>query len=89
MPISGLVVTLDREPEARDRALAALTIDPRVTCGEPQGLRLPIVTETDDLESAEDLVEALGRIPGISFVDVVSVHFDDDNEEDEAGDGAS
>lgn len=76
MTVSGLVLTLDNDPIARARAWAALTEDPRVLCGEVHGLRLPVVTEAATLEEAEALCEALARLPGIQFVDVVSISFD-------------
>ncbi len=78
MIVSALVVTLTEEDDARTRALFALDADPRVTCGEPQGLRLPVVTETGSLMEAKELVEALAGIPGVDFVDVVSVEFEDE-----------
>ncbi|MGZ3419807.1 MAG: hypothetical protein ACXWUG_18415 [Polyangiales bacterium] len=76
MTVSGLVVTLADDDDARARALAALACDPRVTCGEPQGLRLPVVTETTSLNEAEELFDALKVLQGVSFVDVVSIDFE-------------
>lgn len=78
MTVSALVLTLEEDDDARTRALFALGADPRVTCGEPQGLRLPVVTETESLMEAKELVEGLGALPGVTFVDVVSVAFEDE-----------
>lgn len=75
MTVSGLVLTLSEDPIDRGRALDALVADQRVICGEAQGLRLPVVTETDTPEASEALCESLGRIPGVLFVDVVSIAF--------------
>lgn len=75
MTVSGLVLTLAEDPIARAHALEALNADPRVLRGEAQGLRLPVVTEAETAEEAEALCEALGRLPGVVFVDVVSIAF--------------
>jgi len=77
MTVSGLVVTLEEEPNACAHALAALAADERVLCGEAHGLRLPLITETTTLAEAEALFEALACTRGVAFVDVVSVAFDD------------
>lgn len=72
MTVSGLVLTLENEAIA----LAALAKDSRVVCGEAHGLRLPVVTETGTPEEAEELCESLAKLPGVLFVDVVSIAFD-------------
>lgn len=77
MPISALVVTLDAGERARRGVLYVLSRDPRVSVGEPVGERLPVVTETVTLEESEDVAEQLLQVPGIRFVDVVSVDFSD------------
>lgn len=74
---SGLVLTLDEDPALRAAALAELARDPRISIGEPTGLRLPIATEASDLPAAEALAEALGHLDGVRFVDVVFVHFEE------------
>lgn len=76
MPISGLVITT--QPEQRDEVLAALRDIPEVTLGTPRGCKLPVVTEVPTLSAARKLTEALMRMPGIDFVDVVSVDFQDE-----------
>lgn len=73
MTISGLVVTLSPSP-LRD-SLEALGRDPRLTLGELQGNRLPVVAETATPEEGEALVEGLLTTPGVLFVDVVRVDF--------------
>ncbi len=77
MPVSALVVTLDAGERARRGVLYVLSRDPRVSVGEPVGERLPVVTETVTLEESEDVAEQLLQVPGIRFVDVVSVDFSD------------
>ena len=79
MPISGLVVTLDCDTGAG--ALEILAADPRVTLGELRESRLPIVTDTASLHEAEDLVTWLFGLPGVIFVDIVSIDTTLDEEE--------
>lgn len=76
MTVSGLVLTLADDVIVRGHVLEALRQDPRVSCGEAQGLRLPVVTETESPQAGEALCEDLARIPGVLFVDVVSIVFD-------------
>lgn len=75
MTISGLVVTLSDEPDARSAALAHIARDSRLTAGELVRNRLPLVAETGDEREGEALVDALFEVPGIRFVDLISVHF--------------
>ncbi len=75
MPVSALVLTL--ELDRIDEVVAQLATEPHVTLGELQRDRLPVVTEADSLEQAEDSVRALEAVPGVRFVDVVSVDFSD------------
>jgi hypothetical protein len=73
MSISGVVITLSENADARANALAVLATDARLQIGEPVGTRLPVVIETGDATEAEDLVRDLFDLAGVSFVDVVSV----------------
>lgn len=77
MPVSALVVTLDAGERERRGALYVLSRDPRVSVGEAVGERVPVVTETPTLEESEDVTEQLLQIPGVRFVDVVSIDFSD------------
>lgn len=78
MPISALVVTLSSSPELQQRALDAIANDRRLTPGELQGTRLPVVVETETTRESTHLVrEELPAIEGVVFVDVVMVDFSD------------
>ncbi len=85
MPIGGLVLTLDPDPALRESILAALTADPRLTLGQPLGVRLPMVAETLTLDDGDALVRELSAAPGVLFVDVVSVDFSDREGEEPHG----
>jgi hypothetical protein len=73
MPVSGILITLDTDPDARAGALRALGDDARVTLGEAHGTRLPAVTETRSASEAEDLVMLIQQTSGVVFVDVVCI----------------
>ncbi len=74
MTVSGLVVTLTRDADARS-ALARLHADPRLTLGEPVADRLPLVAEAPDARAGEALVRELEATPGVARVDVISIDF--------------
>jgi hypothetical protein len=46
--------------------------------GLAQGLRLPVVTDTAGSEEGEALVRELFTVPGVCFVDVVTIDFSDE-----------
>jgi hypothetical protein len=78
MPVSGVVITLVDDEEARRQALATLSGDPRLTLGEAMGTRLPAVIETETIGEGVRMVrDELPGVEGIAFVDVVSVDFSD------------
>lgn len=77
MPVSGLVLTLE-SPESHAPVLAQLGTDSRITVGPVRGLHLPVVTETCSSQEGEALAAELFCIPGICFVDVVTIDFSDE-----------
>ena len=78
MPVSGLVVTLVEDGQARAHVIHRLAGDPRFTCGEPVGNRLPVALEAPDDRAARDIHQWLSELPGVEYLDVVFVGFDDD-----------
>ena len=77
---SGLVVTLDPDPVARDSALAALGRNPAFTVGEATDHRLPVALEAEDAEASERWTEWVRGLPGVVGVEVVFVHWDEQEE---------
>lgn len=78
MPISGLVVTLSDDKQQRHRAIATIDADDRLTIGERQKNRLPVVAETGTIGEGRQLMrEELLEIDGVMFVDLVTVNFED------------
>ena len=85
MPISGLVVTLSDDEEEQKKALATLEADDRITLGELQENRQPLVLETEGIKEGSKMVRAdLLDIDGVVFVDVVTVNFEDVTGKDRA-----
>lgn len=78
MPISGLLITLDRDSDKRARALAALQHHHAIDIGEGRDHRVPVVVDTPSSDEDRAVWDWLHEQPGITFVDVVYVHFDQD-----------
>lgn len=77
MPISGLVVTLDRDHTACAAALAELRAVPALELGEHSAGRLAAVLEADDYAVHDARLAALRAVPGVVWVDVVFHDFSD------------
>ncbi len=81
MPVSGLAITLMSDPKTRRDALSALESSQYIDVGELVGNRLAIVIDTPDSGTDRDLWQWLNDLPGVAFVDVVSVHMADDDQD--------
>lgn len=79
MPVCGLVAVLEPAREQQLRALAALEGHGAITLGELQGDRLPLVIDTPDLESDQQLWRWLRELPDILHIDVVYVDASEDD----------
>ncbi|MBI5514052.1 MAG: hypothetical protein HY909_09815 [Deltaproteobacteria bacterium] len=77
MPVAGLVLTLDPTPDALQSAQEALSTDPRVTLGTPQGPCLPVATDTASVAEQDALWAWLQGAPGVSFVTLAWMDFSD------------
>lgn len=77
MPISALVITLRPTAHDRDAVLAELAREPYIELGQPEGQRVPAVSETPTLQEGRRLVERLLETAGVAHVDVLSVNFED------------
>ena len=77
MPISGLVVTLSSDARAREAALEALRNHPQIELGDGSPHRHPIVVETANSDETSCFWEWLQALPGVEFVDVAYVHFEE------------
>lgn len=79
MPISGLIITLESGTVAGDLALATLSNHPRIQLGSTDGPRYPAVLDTASESENKRWWRWLTDMPGVRFVDVVNVHFEDDD----------
>lgn len=81
MPVSGLVVTLAPPGPDADAAAVWLRSDDRFAVGEPEPAtprRLPVTLDTADRDADKRTWEAMQDHPGIDFVDVACVFFEED-----------
>lgn len=81
MPVSGLVVTLAPPGPEADRAFAWLREDDRFALGDPEPAtprRLPVTLDTPDRAADKRTWVELQDHPGIDFVDVACVFFEED-----------
>ncbi len=86
MPISALLLTVP--PDQQQLAFEVLRADARVTAGEAQAWRIPVVLDTPSIREDREAIDALLGVPGVLGVDVVMVDFSDDSVEGES-EGAS
>lgn len=79
MPISGLLLTLNDNPTAKSETLLALQSHPGIETGQCVERWLPISVEAENDEESRQLHDWISALPAVEFVDVVSVHFDEEN----------
>ncbi|MBM3840496.1 MAG: hypothetical protein FJ398_21540 [Verrucomicrobia bacterium] len=79
MITSGLVITLSSDPALADQAVAEMRTRPELTAGERHVRWLPLAMEARDDAHSRELHDWLRTLPGVEFVDVVSVNFNDED----------
>jgi nitrate reductase NapAB chaperone NapD len=77
MPVSGLVVSLSPQSELRAAAIASLGREPRIEIGVVESGKMAIVVDTESADEDKQLWNWLHTIPGVVFVDVVMVGFEE------------
>lgn len=77
MPILSAVLTLTSSSERRDKALAALSAEPRVTLGAASGFRFPVVLESRDRDEDKALWCWATGLPGVLASELVFADFSD------------
>lgn len=79
MQINGLLVTLTPQSRAKCEAIALqLAGRKELSIGELNDRWLPVAMEATDDAHARELHDWIGAQPGVEFVDVVSVSFDEE-----------
>ena len=81
MPVSGLLLTLNADQQLAAHTMAALSARAEFMVGEQTGRWLPVAVEAADETQSQQLHDWLTTLPGVEFVDVVSVHFTEETAE--------
>ena len=77
MPVSGLVVTLDADPNRARGAVTQILNHSAFDVGERCGHRLPVVLETPDRQDDKQCWQWLNDLSGVVHVDAAFIHFDE------------
>ena len=101
MAVTALVLTLSDDKTERKTALSELTMQPGVPVGDPFGVRLPVVVDTESTREDKLCFERIEAIDGVHLIELVSVDYDvepacrvplsppcDERNEAESSDGA-
>ena len=78
MITSGLVLTLNADAALAEQAVASLHARPEFTPGERNDRWLPVALEAADDAESRNLHDWLNALPGVEFVDVVYVDFEEE-----------
>jgi hypothetical protein len=78
MIISGLLLTLSEDARLAEGALSTLRARPEFTLAERSQRWLPVVVEVENVRASRDLHDWLNSLPGVDFVDVVQVNFEEE-----------
>lgn len=89
MPISSIILTLAEDDHRRRAALDAIAAHASIEIGEQHGLRVPIVVDTPDSDADRAIWQCLHDLDGVTFVDLVTAYFDDDESTRDADGRAS
>ena len=76
MPTSGLIITLQPWSATQADVVGRLRTRPELTLGEVSARWLPAALETRDDDESREVHDWLMALPGVAFVDVVSVNFE-------------
>ena len=84
MPVSGLVVTLSNDPDRGAEAINAIDAEPSLEIGTTVSQRMAVVMDTQSSEADKALWNWLQSLPGVVFVDVAMVGFEETDAEPRA-----
>lgn len=76
MPISGLVISIESDKFNRQTVVKKIDSLPYLKLGQSSSQRIPAVLETPSPRQDRQAIQEINDIPGVTFVDVVFVHFD-------------
>ncbi len=78
MPVSGLVVSLSDQHALREATIDTILQESRIGVGVIQSQRMAVVVDTPTREEDKEIWNWLNALPGVTFVDVALVGFEDD-----------
>lgn len=87
MPVSGLVVSLKSDPRLREEAIQAIRGESCIEVGVIAGRKMAIVVDTNSTDDDKRIWCWLGSLPGVAFVDVTMVGYDEPQPTDDSSDG--
>lgn len=76
MPVSGLVITFDRDAIEFEESLRQLREQPCIELGACQGPRLAVVVDSDSRTNDEVIWRWVHELPGVAMVDVAFIGLD-------------
>lgn len=77
MPVSGLLITLTADERLAAEVVQRLQPRGEILLGERQQRWLPVAVDGRDETHSRELHDWISRLPGVAFVDVISVHFEE------------
>ncbi len=80
MPISGLVISC-RDASQAQLVAESIRSELRLEVGPPEANRLPAVLDAVNEDEMRDIHNRILAMPNVEFIDVVCVHFEDDQTE--------
>lgn len=81
MAISGVVLTLNPDPEVRRVCIEALANEPSLTLGEEQGDRLAAVIDTPTIREGYRAWDRIAQVEGVLLLEMVCVDYEDETAE--------
>lgn len=80
--IASLVATLDKDIADLSEIVSRISCIPGVELSDAKAIthRFPVMIDSPDPDSLEEITRRLQQIPGVAFVDVVFVHFEDESD---------
>ena len=84
--IASLIAALDTGVADLSEIVSQISRIPGVELNDATAFshRLPVMLDSPDPDSLEEITRLLQQIPGVAFVDVVFVHFEDESDSDPA-----
>ena len=79
--IGSVVVTCESKAAITASLLDAISANSSIELGQPIENRVPVIIDSSDPDGLESCTRWLMDIPGVAKVDVVFVHFEDEDQE--------